>query len=356
MKILHSADWHLDAPLTGRSTEETEALRQALLSVPGRVADICLTRQCDMVLLSGDLFDGAYSRESCRGLYEVLEKMAVPVFITPGNHDFFGPDSPWLRESWPDNVHIFTQKKMESVSLPALNCRIYGAGYQSMDCPGLLEHFSTEGEERYHIGILHADPTQRTTAYCPLTAEQVRHSGLDYLALGHIHKRGSFRAGETLCAWPGCPMGRGYDETGEKGVLMVELAETTETEFVPLGLPCFYDLQTDAGADPAAAVARLLPPAGSNDYYRITLTGYAGKIDIAQLCGKFSNYPHLQLRDKTVPEADLWGTVGEDSLEGLYFGLLRGTMDGQSGDARRRALLAAQISRQILDGQEVKLP
>ena len=356
MRILHSADWHLDTPFAGRSPEQTELLRQALLSVPGRVADLCLAKQCDMVLLSGDLFDGAYSRESCRSLYNALERMAVPVFITPGNHDFNGPDSPWLRETWPENVHIFTREKLESVSVPSLDCRVYGAGYQSMDCPGLLEHFSTEGEERCHVGVLHADPTQRATPYCPLTTEQVRLSGLDYLALGHVHKGGAFRAGKTLCAWPGCPMGRGYDETGEKGVLLVELGETAQTEFISLGLPCFYDFQTDAGADPSETLANLLPPAGSNDYYRITLTGYADKVDVVQLQKEFENYSHLLIRDKTVPEADLWGAAGEDSLEGLYFGMLRGAMEDQDEQIRRRTLLAAKISRQILDGQEVKLP
>ena len=96
--------------------------------------------------------------------------------------------------------------------------------------------------------------------------------------------------------------------------------------------------------------------AGSDDYYRITLTGYVDNLDTAQLCAQFSSYPHLQLRDKTVPEADLWGAAGEDSLEGLYFGMLRSAMDGQNEEVRRRAMLAAQISRQILDSQEVKLP
>ena len=356
MRIIHSADWHLDAPFAGRSPEETESLRQALLSVPGKVAELCVAKRCDLVLLSGDLFDGAYSRESYRCLYDALKKMAVPVFVSPGNHDFCGPDSPWLRETWPENVHIFTAMKLQSIFLPELDCRVYGAGYQSMDCPGLLEYFSAEGGARYKIGILHADPTQRATPYCPMTAEQIRQSGFDYLALGHIHKGGSFRAGKTLCAWPGCPMGRGYDETGEKGALLVELAETVETEFVPLGLPCFYDLQTDAGANAAAAVARLLPPAGSDDYYRITLTGYADGVDAVGLRSEFEKYPHLQIRDKTVPESDLWGAAGEDSLEGLYFGMLRDAADGQDEQLRRRAMLAAKISRQILDGQEVKLP
>ena len=38
------------------------------------------------------------------------------------------------------------------------------------------------------------------------------------MALGHIHKRTEpLRFGNTVCAWPGCPEGRGFDELGEKG-------------------------------------------------------------------------------------------------------------------------------------------
>ena len=356
MKILHSADFHLDSPFSGRSAEETDLLRRALLAVPERIADICAAEKCDMVLLAGDLFDGTYSRESSRALYAAMERMAVPVFISPGNHDFLSPNSPWEREKWPENVHVFTKDRIESVAVPALDCRVYGAGYQSMDCPGLLAGFRAEGQARYHIGILHADPTQAAGPYCPMTAEQIRESGLNYLALGHVHKTGSFRAGETLCAWPGCPMGRGNDETGIRGILLTEVDETVRTTFLPLDTLRFYDLQTEAGNDAAAAVARLLPPAGSSDFYRITLTGYANEPNLDAIRAQLANYPHLDLRDETIPETDLWGTAGDDSLEGLYFGMLRAGMEGQDEAACSRIRLAAQISRQILDGQEVRLP
>lgn len=356
MKILHSADFHLDAPLTGRSGAEAEFLRRALLSVPGQVADICRAEQCDLVLLAGDLFDGSYTRESYLALYDALERMAVPVFITPGNHDYCGLESPWQKEKWPENVHVFTRPHLESVAVPNLNCRIYGAGYQSMDCPGLMDGFLAEGEERYHIGILHADPTVRNSPYCPLTAGQIRESGLHYLALGHIHKADSFRAGETLCAWPGCAMGKGYDETGVKGLYIVDLDETAGLRFVPLDVPCFHDLETEAGSDPYKAVAELLPPAGSEDFYRITLTGYASNVDTDAIRDGLAGYPHLELRDETVPETDLWSVAGEDSLEGMYFQLLRSAMEGQDEAVCRRLTMAARISRQLLDGQEVKLP
>ena len=88
MKILHSADIHLDAPFAGRTAEAADFLRRELLAVPGKLADLCVAEGCNLVLLSGDLFDGAYSRESYRALYTALERMGVPVFISPGNHDF----------------------------------------------------------------------------------------------------------------------------------------------------------------------------------------------------------------------------------------------------------------------------
>ena len=53
---------------------------------------------------------------------------------------------------------------------------------------------------------------------------------------------------------------------------------------------------------------------------------------------------------------DLWSDLGEDTLEGVFFGLLHNMSESESETLSRRAKLAARISRQILDGQEVKLP
>ena len=255
MKILHSADWHLDSPLGGFSEEQAKFLRAELLRVPDRVTALCKSENCDLLLLAGDLFDGQYTKDSLNAVKAALEEVKIPVFISPGNHDFCRPDSPYLTETWPENVHIFTHAAIESVTLPELDCKIYGAGYTAMDCPALLKHFSAEGDERWHIGLLHSDPLQAGSPYAPVTTQQVKSSGLDYLALGHIHKGDSFRAGEVLCAWPGAPMGRGYDEAGVKGVLVVELEDTVSARFLPLNTPRFFDETVDAGEDALEAVA-----------------------------------------------------------------------------------------------------
>ena len=356
MKILHSADLHLDAPFAGRSDAQTTLLRQALERVPSQLADLCRRENCDLVLLAGDLFDGKWTRSSYQTLCTALEEMAVPVFISPGNHDFFSSESPYFTEKWPNNVHIFTRPEIESVALPDLDCRIYGAGYRSMDCPALLEGFQTQGEEAYHIGILHADPTVAGSPYCPMTSAQIRKSGLHYLALGHIHKSGQIKAGQTLCAWPGCPMGRGYDETDVKGAYIITLADTAKTAFIPLDTPRFFDLETTPGIDAHAALAAVLPAMADEHFYRITFVGQASQPDLEALRSDFAQFPHLELRDRTVPERDIWGTAGDDSLEGVYFRRLKEAMEAAEGEEREILTLAARISRQILDGQEVLLP
>lgn len=346
MKILCSADWHLDAPM-GASDE---ALRQELLAVPGKIAELCRKELCDLVLLSGDLFDGAYTQQSLAALKNALADMAVSVFISPGNHDFVSAQSPWLREHFPSNVHIFTQPRLTPVH--TLGITVWGAGYTSMDCEPLLEGF--DPGEGTHICVLHGDPTVATSPYCPISRKQVEHSGLALLALGHIHKAGQFTAGDTLCLWPGCPMGKGYDEEGEKGAYIVTLGDAIEARFVALDTPRFFDLSADAGDDPRTTLERLLPAAGSSDYYRITLTGPSAPINTAELQSAFPQFPHLRLRDRTTAPLDIWGNAGEDTFEGMYFGLLREELE--QADDKETVLLAAKISRQLLSGEEVRLP
>ncbi len=354
IKILHSADWHLDAPMSGHSPEETEFLRRELKKIPKKIARLCKAEGCDLMLLAGDLFDGAYSSDTLKTVQQTLSDVNIPVFIAPGNHDHISPDSPYTAPGWSDNVTIFQNQKIESISLKSLDCRIYGAGFTAMDCPSLLTDFQAAGTEKWHVAVLHSEVEAPGSAYNPISKEQLTVSALSYAALGHIHKGSSFRTGETLCAWPGCPMGRGYDELNAKGVILVTLDETVSAAFHPLDTPRFYDEEVEAGDNARDAIAAILPALPTDDFYRITLTGYCSGVDLNNL--SFPHVPHLTVRDETRPEMNLWGTAGADSLEGVFFGLLKQASESDSQPLQAKAKLAARIARQILDGQEVKLP
>ncbi|MBQ3488745.1 MAG: metallophosphoesterase [Clostridia bacterium] len=352
MKILHSADWHLGASMTNLDPQARELIRGILLQLPGLMAELCRREKCDLVLLAGDLLEGRSDRDTVEVLKRGLEECGVPVFIAPGNHDPLGPGSPW-EEAWPENVHIFGPE-LESVAVPELDCRIWGAGFTAMDCPPLLEGFRAECEEKWKLCLLHADPTRADSPYCAVTAAQAEASDLDLLALGHIHKGGTFRAGKTLCAWPGCPQGKGWDEAGEKGAVIVTLEEEPKLRAVTFTGPRFYDLDLELENDPMEALKRTLPAGETLDFYRITLKG-TGTPDLGALYAAFPGVPHLTLRDRTVPPIDLWTGAGEDTLEGTFFGLLRAAAMEAEGREREQILLAAKISRRLLEGREVKL-
>jgi DNA repair exonuclease SbcCD nuclease subunit len=277
------------------------------------------------------------------------------VLIAPGNHDYCCPGSPWLEESWPENVTVFTGA-LESRAVEHLNLRIFGAGFTDMDCPSLLEGFRADCEETYTVALLHGDPAQANSPYNPVTAAQVRGSGLNYLALGHIHKAGSFRSGVTLCGWPGCPMGRGWDETGEKGIYLVELnPDSSEIHPIPLNSPRFLEETLDISGNAAAALEGALPPVPSSDFFRITLKGQ-GRVSLEELKNTFPHIPNLELRDQTEEPLDIWGDESADTLEGTYFRMLREKMDAADPKTAEQIRLAAEISRRLMEGREVVLP
>ncbi len=356
IKILHSADWHIDSPINGFDPVQRRQLRQKLMQVPEQIAQVCIREGCGLVLLSGDLFDSAYTPAGYRAVYKALERMGVPVFISPGNHDYYGGPGPWDKEVWPDNVYIFHRNRIESVALGDMDVRVYGCAFTDMDCPALLDGFEARQRERFSVGVFHADPGQADSPYNPVTVRQVQDSRLCYMALGHIHKAGAFRAGDTLCAWPGCPMGTGYHETGSKGVTIVTLADAPSSRFVPLDVPNFYDIQIPVGENPAENLKSCLPALADDHFYRVTFTGSGQMPDLAALRTEFSQFPNLTLLDETTRPVELWSGAGTDSFEGAFFGMLKELSEQADPQQRDKILLAARLSRQILDGEEVALP
>lgn len=354
LKILHSGDFHLDSPFAGFPEKTRAMLRQAQQRLPEELVRLCREAQAQLVLLAGDVFDGPYSRQTAALLAQCLEDCAVPVLIAPGNHDFVSPASPWQQELWPENVHVF-RGNLSYVDLEELDCRVYGAGYTSMDCPGLLENFRGERAFAHTVGVFHGDAVSGKSPYCPVTAGQVAMSNLDYLALGHIHKGGSFTAGNTLCAWPGCPMGRGWDETGRKGMLLAELGDTVTLKTLPVRSPAFLEETVDITLEGPQALQRLLPPVDTGDLYRVTLTG-RGSPDPEAIRAQFSHLENLELRDRTRPPLDPWAYVGENSLRGVYMGLLKEKYEHSQPEEAETVYLAAELAARLLEGEEVVLP
>lgn len=351
LKILHTADLHLDSAFSSFAPDTQKWLKSIQRTIPEKLLEISKRENCNMWLIAGDLFDGQqYTRESLAVLRKTFEKCGVPVFISPGNHDYFSSESPWAREKWPENVYIF-KSSVEAVSVPELDCIVYGAGFQSMDSESLLSSFHALREAEHEIMVMHGDPIRAKSPYNAVTSEQVLHSGLDYIALGHVHARGSFVSGGTICAWPGCPMGRGWDETGTKGVYIVTLNSGVTCKFLPLDMPVFHDAVLSGDSEIQNYIQSMNP----YDYYRLMLTGKrTGKT--TQLADSILPYSNVYLIDKTIAATNPWDMLDEDSFKGNYFRILKDRLHDSTESEAKVINLAAEIASDILNGIEVEIP
>ncbi len=325
LKLIHAADLHLDSPFAGLTPERAAQRRAEQRDLVRRIAELAAQERVDLVLLAGDLFDsGRIYRDTARELAEDLGCIEAPVFIAPGNHDPFDAASPYALPIWPDNVHIFSSAVPEARVLPELNCTVHGAAFlseQREESP--LMGFRAPEDGRIHLMVLHANTEGAN--YAPITTAQIADSGLDYLALGHIHQgSGLQRSGSTCWAYPGCPEGRGFDELGEKGVLLVDVdKDGAQAKFVPLCQRRYeiLDVNLTDTQDPAAAVQAALPTDGRQHICRVRLTGRYNLIPaelgaVEQLLEERTwGY---QVQDRTRPPEDLWARAGEDNLTGLF--------------------------------------
>ena len=137
-------------------------------------------------------------------------------------------------------------------------------------------------------------------------------------------------------------------------------AELTETKtvtaaFTPASAANGQEvtLTVDIQGNAQEALEGVLPAGGSRDFFRITLTG-CGTVDLSQLEKALGAWPNLELVDHTEPPLDVWGSAGEDTLEGIYFQMLRQAKELNPEQAQR-IQLAAEISRRLLEGREVTL-
>ncbi len=246
VKILHAADFHLDSPFEALPEELAVVRRREQRDLLDRIAELAEQESVQLVLLSGDLLDSGTSYYETRDvLYRAFSRMKAEVFISPGNHDFYSPKSPYAYVDFPDNVHIFTAPLVSSVPLPTLGCQIWGAGFNDRHSRSLLSGFTVTGDDMINIMVMHGDMAGEV--YNQIRETEIAASNLDYLALGHIHSFSGIRqAGKTTYAYPGCPEGRGFDETGEKGVIVGTVSKTgCDLRFVPLGGRQYKTLTVD---------------------------------------------------------------------------------------------------------------
>lgn len=346
IKLLHAADLHLDSPFEGLGGEKAMRRRAEQRQLLYGIAQLAERESADMILLAGDLLDSdtAYA-ETAEDIAKAFGSLGIPVFISPGNHDFYSERSPYARVEFPENIHIFKKPVPECVSLPDIGARVWGAAFTDKHSGAMLRGFSAaKAPGVKDIMCIHGEINE-ASSYNPITESDIAASGMDYIALGHIHSgSGLRRAGGCRYAWPGCPEGRGFDETGDKQVYIVTLGEDCDIKSVSIAKRRYEIAQVQlSGGDVLGDIEKALPQNTENDVYRIILRGESERspdVDalLRALEGRFFA---LQLRDETVLRRDVWALAGDDSLRGRFIMRLKQEYDAAKTDAEREKISQA---------------
>lgn len=362
VRILHTADLHLDSPFEALSGSRAAVRRAGQRELPGRIAALAQSERVDAVLLCGDLFDSDCCYfETGRMLMQALERIQAPVFIAPGNHDFYSPESPYARLALPQNVHVFTSPEVECFDLSGSGFRVYGAAFTGKSSGPLLRGFrATKDSDVVNLLCMHGEvcSSENGSVYNPITPQMLADSGLDYAALGHIHAfSGLQRSGLCCYSQSGCPEGRGFDETGDRTVSIVDIGERDcSIRTVSTASRRYEVIRADVtGTEPYPAVQMLLPDDTSRDIYRIILTGETEcPVNTAALRAALEDdFFELQVLDDTRIRADVWEKTGGDTLRGRFLSGLRRRFDACTDeDERRKIEQAARWGLAALDNME----
>lgn len=348
IKVLHAADFHLDAAFASLPPAQAGQRRREQRAALQQLANAC--EGCEIVLLAGDLFDGQQVyQDTLEALKACFASVSAHIFIAPGNHDSIASGSPYLTEDWGENVHIFTRPTVERVELEG--CHVYGAAYTTQG-QEVLRDFRVADRSVINLMVLHSGGS-----YNPIRESQIAASGLDYLALGHIHAHQSDRIGSTTFAYPGCLMGRGFDECGQKGLLRVDISKNDiQSRFVPIFSRKYEILRVQAGSDAIAAVETALPTDAKSHAYRVILQGESQPLYLPAIEQQLADRCfYLELVDETYAPQDLWQTASEDTLQGTLMQNLKNRYEEASQEEASRVLRAAQILHALMENREVEL-
>lgn len=240
MKFIHCADLHLDSKIERLPTEKSKLVREETVYAFERLADYASKNGVKAVIISGDLFDSAkaYQKTCNRILQAVTVNSDVDFIFVYGNHD--------LENNFSENVNLpenFKIVKGDWQKFSYENVDIYGISLLANNAEYFIDTLVTD-KNKTNIVAFHTGYNQQDKQIIvPLTS--FKDKNIDYIALGHIHFYQEINVDERCTAcYSGCLSGRGFDETDDKGFVLLDVENNkVSSQFVPFSTRNYYAVE-----------------------------------------------------------------------------------------------------------------
>lgn len=256
LKVFHMADMHLGTDFAYLDKERSAVRKNEIrLSFYSQI-EKAYNKGVRVFLLSGDIFDSTVaSKEDTDMLCNVFMRFSdCNFFVCFGNHDYLDSDKySLLCEQFGENVYIFNH----DIGVYEFDeYRVYGISFcDAFQENSLLDGFVAQNDEKINIMVIHGDIV-KGSKYNPILTPMIEESGLDYLALGHVHMySGVNKLKNTYYCYPGTHEGKGFDELGDKGGVYLEIEKgSVSYEFMPGCVRKHIELHINAGNTESAPI------------------------------------------------------------------------------------------------------
>lgn len=371
MRLLHCADIHLDSRFSANlPKEKAKERKNELLAGFSRLLKFAAENCCDGVIIAGDLYDKKVVTKTTRKyvLEEIRKYPEIPVYYLKGNHDEASGED---EEDLPANLRLFTDSRGGYVSYNAgtaagRTVKISGAEI-TKENEKTINTLLLPDPGDINIVVLHGqDSTYKAKDKAGTIAlRELAGKGIDYLALGHIHeyKSGRLDARGTWC-YSGCLEGRGFDECGEKGAVIVEVNDRTgevSHKFMAFPGRRLWEVKTDiSGCESTAQICEKVRERlaeeniASQDSVKIVLTGnvpFDTETDTGLIEKTFEeDYYFVRAKDESGLRVDFETYRNDKSLKGEF---IRRT-EAAEGLTEEEKAAVIRYGLQALRGEETK--
>ena len=241
MKIIHAADIHLGSKIESKFPKEiTSVRRKEILDTFSRMVSYAKEHDVKVIILAGDVFDKDKPAMKDRDFFykTVKNNPEIDFLYLKGNHDIEGS----YEETNIPNLKTFNSNEIKTYSYG--NIDISGIEMVSENYKSLYSKIILN-KERINIFVLHGDDSN-TFGVNKIRIDSLANKGIDYLALGHYHSYKEDKIDERgRYAFSGCLEGRGFDECGEKGFILLDIDKVVKSEFIPFAKRVIHEIDVD---------------------------------------------------------------------------------------------------------------
>lgn len=358
VKIVHFADLHLDRAFAWAGAAAS-GRRENLRKVLRKIVGVAQEADADALFCGGDLYEHErITRDTLAFLKEAFEALSsIRVFVSPGNHDWYGGESPYASVGWSDNVHIFSEARFVPTAL-ADGVTLWGAAHRApRNTDNFLSDFRVEGDG-CHLALFHGaeknwltDQGDGKEPHAAFDAAEIERAGFAHAFLGHYHQPRDSK----FLTYPGNPDPLDFGETGARGIVIAsvtpdgeiqcerrEVAETKTHDFA---------LDITGCATRQQVIDRLEERAGNaSGFVRVTVSGDLDpdmELGEAHIRESLRDFDAVQVRWGEVrPAYDLDALQGEDTVQGQF---VRDVLDSDLPEDEQQRVLMTGL--RALDGR-----